>query len=277
MRFHSLVGVVVLASAQWLCSQEMHQKKPSAGESPEQKATDTVSGKVYNQPCELTTCVTKVFYLSNLSQPSELQDFVNSLRTIAEIARVQQVPSEQMVIVKGTPEQIAMAEKLADEIDKGKRRFGELGYRIDLKIVDLTTKESRGDKKLVARSYSIVTEAGQTSRLSLGRQAPPIQGGAAGAKPSLDIGGGSIEYRILTVGERTVELNIDLAFPACAACEAGKEDKSAPALETSTQLKVRDHVTLELGRATVISMVDDPNDGRSFQIELTVSRIKGTS
>jgi len=268
--FVRLLAVTLLLTPPWLCSQETHQKKASATP-PEEKTAESHSGAGIDRPCEVTTCPTKVLQFSNLSQPTELQDFTNTMRTIVEISRIQQIPAEQMVIVQGTPEQIAMAEKLADEIDKAKRRFGEIGYRIDLRI-----NESRGDRKLPARNYSLVTEAGQPSRLSMGRPAPaPSQGEAATTKSTLDAAaGGSIEYRIGSVGERTVELSIDLALPAS---EPGAEGKSAPASEASPQLRVKDHVTLELGRSTVISMVDDPNDGHSFQIEVMVTRIKGTS
>ncbi len=82
--------------------------------------------------CEVvSSCVQKVLYFSNISQPSDLQDVVNALRVIAEIQRVQQIISGSILVIEGTPEQVALAEKLAAEIDKGKRRFGGLGYRID--------------------------------------------------------------------------------------------------------------------------------------------------
>ncbi len=69
---------------------------------------------------ELEQSVIKSFYLSNLSAASELQDVVNTLRQILEFSRVQQVPSQNMVIVRGTPDQVALAEKLIHDIDKAR-------------------------------------------------------------------------------------------------------------------------------------------------------------
>jgi general secretion pathway protein D len=69
---------------------------------------------------ELSQQVLKTFYLSNLSQPTELQDVVNGLRTILEFQRVQPIPSQAAVVVRGTPDQIALAEKFIDDIDKAK-------------------------------------------------------------------------------------------------------------------------------------------------------------
>jgi general secretion pathway protein D len=64
--------------------------------------------------------VIKTFYLSNLSQPTELQDVVNALRQILEISRIQPLPSEGAIVVRGTPDQIALAHKLVSDLDRSK-------------------------------------------------------------------------------------------------------------------------------------------------------------
>jgi general secretion pathway protein D len=69
---------------------------------------------------ELEQSVIRTFYLTNLSQPNELQDLVNILRTLLDTQRLQQFPSQQAVVVRGTPDQIAMAEKLINDLDKGR-------------------------------------------------------------------------------------------------------------------------------------------------------------
>jgi len=69
---------------------------------------------------ELEQSVIKTFYLSNVSLPTELQDMVNAMRTILEVSRIQQLPSQNAIIVRGTPDQVALAEKLVGDIDKAK-------------------------------------------------------------------------------------------------------------------------------------------------------------
>ena len=69
---------------------------------------------------ELEQNVIKTFYLSNLSQPTELQDVVNAMRTILEVSRIQQLPSEGAIVVRGTPDQVTLAQKLVDDLDKAK-------------------------------------------------------------------------------------------------------------------------------------------------------------
>jgi general secretion pathway protein D len=69
---------------------------------------------------ELEQSVLRTFYLTNLSTPTELQDVTNTLRQILEINRVQQLPTQGAIIVRGTPDQIALAEKLIGDIDKAR-------------------------------------------------------------------------------------------------------------------------------------------------------------
>ncbi len=69
---------------------------------------------------ELEQSVIRTFYLTNLSTPTEIQDVTNTLRQILEINRVQQLPSQGAIVVRGTPDQIALADKLINDIDKAR-------------------------------------------------------------------------------------------------------------------------------------------------------------
>ena len=264
-------SILMLLSAPRLRSQEAEEKRPMDKGAPEQK--DQVH--TFGQRCETSTCVTKVLYFSNLSQPTDLQDVVNTLRAIVEIARVQMILSSQVVVAKGTPDQLAMAEKLADEIDKAKRRFGTVGYRLDFKVI-----ESDGNKKPRSRIYSLVTEAHDSAKLSIERQFPAQNQSETGpqSKQSPDaLSGRSIECRILSETERTIDLHLDMAFDSSRMSLPREDEK--PGLTSRDglapmQVRVRDHITLELGKPTIISMLDDPDNERTFQIEVTGTRIK---
>src|ERR1700682_423529 len=69
---------------------------------------------------ELEQSVLKTFYLSNLSAPTELQDVVNAIRAVLDVQRVQQLLSQDALVVRGTPDQIALAEKLVDDLDRAR-------------------------------------------------------------------------------------------------------------------------------------------------------------
>jgi general secretion pathway protein D len=69
---------------------------------------------------EVEQSVIRTFYPSNLSQPTEMQDVVNTLRQILDIQKVQALPAEGAIVVRGTPDQLALAEKVIDDLDKAK-------------------------------------------------------------------------------------------------------------------------------------------------------------
>jgi general secretion pathway protein D len=86
---------------------------------------------------DLEQSVIKTFYLSNLSQPTELQDVVNALRQILEISRIQPLLSESAIVVRGTPDQIALAQKLVTDLDKARSEV----------VVDVAVLQISKDKK----------------------------------------------------------------------------------------------------------------------------------
>ena len=69
---------------------------------------------------ELQSTVMKSFYLRNVSTPAELQEAANTLKGILDITRVQLIPTQNEIVVRGTPDQMVFAEKLLADIDKPK-------------------------------------------------------------------------------------------------------------------------------------------------------------
>ncbi len=69
---------------------------------------------------DLEQSVIRTFYMANLSQPTELQDVVNAMRQILEISRIQPLPTQGALVVRGTPDQVALAQKLVNDLDKAK-------------------------------------------------------------------------------------------------------------------------------------------------------------
>jgi len=87
---------------------------------PVTKNTIFVASDTSQKRKELEQNVIKTFYLSNVSKPTDLQDAVNALRSVLEVTRVQQIPSQNAIVMRGTPDQLALAEKLIGDIDKAK-------------------------------------------------------------------------------------------------------------------------------------------------------------
>jgi len=87
---------------------------------------------------EVEQSVLKTFYLANLSQPTELQDVVNAIRAVLDVQRVQQLLSQNALVVRGTPDQIALAEKLVEDLDKPRPEV-----IVDIAIMQVSKDRSR--------------------------------------------------------------------------------------------------------------------------------------
>jgi len=87
---------------------------------------------------ELEQSVLKTFYLTNLSQPTELQDVVNAIRAVLDVQRVQQLLSQNALVVRGTPDQIALAEKLVEDLDKARPEV-----IVDIAVMQVSKDKSR--------------------------------------------------------------------------------------------------------------------------------------
>ncbi|MGA7513200.1 MAG: cohesin domain-containing protein [Candidatus Sulfotelmatobacter sp.] len=87
---------------------------------------------------ELEQSVLKTFYLSNISQPTELQDVVNAIRAVLDVQRVQQLLSQNALVVRGTPDQIALAQKLVDDLDRARPEV-----LVDIAVLQVSRDKSR--------------------------------------------------------------------------------------------------------------------------------------
>ena len=94
-----------------------------------------VAADTPNKRKELEEQVLKTFYLSNACAATDIQEVQNTIRTVLDIQKVNPVQSQCALIVRGTPDQIALAEKIIGDIDKSKPEI----------IVDIAVLEVRKD------------------------------------------------------------------------------------------------------------------------------------
>ncbi len=64
--------------------------------------------------------VIKTFYLSNTIQPNELTEVAQVIRNMLASTGVQQVNSQNAIVVRDTPDKVAIVEKIINDIDKSK-------------------------------------------------------------------------------------------------------------------------------------------------------------
>lgn len=69
---------------------------------------------------DMENSVMKTFYLKNVSTPAELQEAAATLKSILDLNRIQLVPNQNALILRGTTDQMILAQKLLTDLDKPK-------------------------------------------------------------------------------------------------------------------------------------------------------------
>ncbi len=64
--------------------------------------------------------VVRTFYLSNVAIAQDLTEITTGLRQLLDLKRIQQVNAQNAIIIRDTPDKIALAEKIIRDIDKAK-------------------------------------------------------------------------------------------------------------------------------------------------------------
>ena len=64
--------------------------------------------------------VVRTFYLSNTITPQDLTEIVNGLRQLLDLHRLQQVNAQNAIVIRDTPDKLALAGKIIRDIDKSK-------------------------------------------------------------------------------------------------------------------------------------------------------------
>jgi general secretion pathway protein D len=96
--------------------------------------------------------IVKTFYLSNTVQPQDLTEIVTGLRQLLDLKRLQQLNSQNAIIIRDTPDKLLLAEKMIRDIDKAKPEV----------VVQVEVLEARTDR---LRDLGILP--GQTATLAI--------------------------------------------------------------------------------------------------------------
>jgi type II secretory pathway component GspD/PulD (secretin) len=109
----------------------------------------------------------QTLYLANITEQREVNDIVTDLRNMLPRARIYSVESENAISVRGTPEDIQLAQKMVSELDKPRQ-----AYRLTYTIADI-----ENGKRVGAQSFALiaVVSEGKTI-LKQGSKVPIITG-----------------------------------------------------------------------------------------------------
>jgi len=106
--------------------------------------------------------VLKTFYLSNTVTPQDLTEIVTGLRSLFDLKRLQQLNSQNAIIVRATPDVLTLIGKVLDDIDKAKPEV----------VIQVEVLEARTDR---LRTLGVLP--GQSASIAINPNATTTTGG----------------------------------------------------------------------------------------------------
>jgi general secretion pathway protein D len=80
----------------------------------------------------------KMFFMRNASSTAELQEASKTISALLDLTRVQLIPGQNAMVFRGTPDQLVLAEKLIEDLDKPKPEV-----MIDIAVLEVSKDKIR--------------------------------------------------------------------------------------------------------------------------------------
>jgi general secretion pathway protein D len=125
--------------------------------------TIVVSSDSGSKRKEFEQNVMKTFYLRNAATPADLQQAAGTLKGVLDISRIQVTPELRSLTLRGTPDQMVLAQKLLGDIDKPKAEVV-----IDVTVMEVSRDKSRtlGTNPPTSASVTLSPTSSSTSSTS---------------------------------------------------------------------------------------------------------------
>jgi type II secretory pathway component GspD/PulD (secretin) len=261
--FALMVGLMLSGSGAWA------QTAPAAAKVgpevvPAKTNADADASRVRREiSCERPeSCTVQTFYLSNVGQPNDANEILTALRNFMppEI-RLYLVPSQNAILLRGTAEQLALTQKIINDLDRPKKIY-RLTY---------TMNEMDGGKRVGTQHFSMIVAEKQRVTLKQGSRVP-VATGSMGATGTAQ----QTQFQYLDVGMNFdatvtpvtggVELNSKVEQTSVA------EEKSGvgPQDPVVRQTQVQGTSILMLGKPLVLGSVDVPGTTRRLEVEALI-------
>jgi hypothetical protein len=211
------------------------------------------------------TLPVRTFYLSNVAQQYEANDIVSSIRNILpNNDRIYVVSSQNAIVVRGTPEDLALTQKVITDLDRPKKNY-RLTY---------TVTEMDGGKQIGVQHYAMIMTSGQTTSLKLGNRVPVATGAStAGVAANLveqtqftyiDVGM-NFDATLTAMGE-----NAMLKSSVDQSGAAPEKSDSVPHQPIIRQASLKGESFLAPGKPLVLGSMDIPGSTSHTQIEVVM-------
>ena len=207
----------------------------------------------------------ETLYLTNLTTQNDLNDIQTAMRNIIPRAKIYGMPSQHSISLWGTPEDLALAQKVLTDLDRKKSI-----YR-----VTYTLTETDGGKRVGSQHFALIVIAGERTDLKQGSKVPIVTG-----KFDADTASASSQVQYLDVGlqiQATAEGFQDGVRLRTKIEQSNVSDeKSAVASQDPVirQTTLEGTSTLALGKPLVVGSLDVPGSTRHQDVEVVAELLK---
>jgi len=209
----------------------------------------------------------QTFYLANAAQANDANEITVAVRNLIDpSAKIYVVPGQNAITMRGTPEQLALAQKIISDLDRAKKT-----YRLTF-----TTTESDGTKRIGVQHFAMVTTPGQRTVLKQGSKVPIATGSYSATG---NTSGAQTQFTYIDVG-----MNFDVTMDELAngARLRSKVEQLSTAEQTSS-LGLQDPIIrqsllegtsfLTPGKPMVLGSIDIPGSTRHLDVEVVMEQI----
>ena len=207
----------------------------------------------------------RTIYLTKLTQPSELNDLVSDLRNVlSPKARIFPMQAQHAISLRGTPEDIELAQKIAGEMDRARKVY-RLTY---------TIAESDSGKRTGTQSFSLLAASGEKTSFKQGSRVPIVTG-----TPHSESSTPASQVQYVDVGldiDAWVDADADGARLRTKIEQSSlAEEKSAASMSDPVirQTVLEETSNLVPGKLLVLGSLDIPGSTRRLEIEVVAELV----
>jgi type II secretory pathway component GspD/PulD (secretin) len=208
----------------------------------------------------------QIFYLTNATQVNDANEITTAVRNLLPPdVKIYLVPSQNALTVRGTQDELALAQKIISDLDRPKKI-----YRLTF-----TTIETDGTKRVGVQHFAMVVTPGQRTVLKQGSKVPI----ATGSFSSTGSTGAQTQITYIDVG-----MNFDATLDELAngARLRSKVEQLSMAEQTSgvgvadpiiRQSALEGTSFLTLGKPLVLGSIDIPGSTRHLDVEVVMEQV----
>ena len=205
----------------------------------------------------------QTLYLTNLTQENDATELLTDLRNMLPKSKLYYVPSQSAMSIRGSAEDIALAQKILSDLDKTKKIY-RLTY---------TMTEKDGGKTIGIQHFSFIIASGSRTDFKQGSRVPVVTANASS-------GNANTEITYLDIGQEvdaSLDGYLDGVRLRTKVVQSGiAEDKSAvgPQAPVIRQITYEGTSTLVQGKPLVLGSLDVPGSTRHQEIEVVSELVR---